>query len=79
VRGTWLAWERRENSIRFWRESPKRRNHSEDRGVDRRMRSEWFLRKFAGGIEWIQLAQDRDQWRALVNTVMNLRVLVPRI
>jgi hypothetical protein len=27
-----------------------------------------------GGIDWIDLAQDRDQWRTLVNTVMNLRV-----
>jgi hypothetical protein len=26
------------------------------------------------GVEWMHLAQDRDQWRALVNTVMNLRV-----
>jgi hypothetical protein len=27
-----------------------------------------------GGIDWIDLAQDRDQWRAFVNTVMNLLV-----
>jgi hypothetical protein len=27
-----------------------------------------------GGMDWIHLAQDRDQWWALVNTVMNLRV-----
>jgi hypothetical protein len=26
------------------------------------------------GMDWIDLAQDRDQWRSLVNTVMNLRV-----
>jgi hypothetical protein len=27
-----------------------------------------------GDVDWIHLAQDRDRWRALVNTVMNLRV-----
>jgi hypothetical protein len=27
------------------------------------------------GMDWIDLAENRDQWRALVNTVMNLRVI----
>jgi hypothetical protein len=27
-----------------------------------------------GNVDWIQWARDRDRWRALVNTVMNLRV-----
>jgi hypothetical protein len=31
-----------------------------------------------GSVDWIQLAQDRDRWLALVNMVMNLRVLAPR-
>jgi hypothetical protein len=31
-----------------------------------------------GSVDWMQLAQDRDRWRALVNTMMNLRVLAPR-
>jgi hypothetical protein len=29
-------------------------------------------------VEWIQLAEDRDRWQAVVDAVMNLRVLAPR-
>jgi hypothetical protein len=31
-----------------------------------------------GGVDWIQLSQDTDRWRAVVSAVMNLRVLAPR-
>jgi hypothetical protein len=41
------------------------------------MGSEWILRRLAGGLYWIQLAQDRDWRRDVVNAVMNLRVLGP--
>jgi hypothetical protein len=33
-----------------------------------------ILEKWDGGTEWIDLAKDRDRWRALVNTMINFRV-----
>jgi hypothetical protein len=33
----------------------------------------WLLEEW-DGVDWIKLAQYRDQWRATVNTVMNLQV-----
>jgi hypothetical protein len=57
-------------------ESLKERDHSEDQGIDGRMGSEWIFGRLAGGVvEWIQLAQDRGWWWALVNAVMNLWVV----
>jgi hypothetical protein len=55
---------------------PERKRHSEDQGVER-MGSEWILGRLAWGVDWIRLAQDRDQWWAVVSVVMNLQVLAP--
>ena len=35
---------------------------------------EMDFREVWGGMDWTAVAQDRDRWRAIVNTVMNLRV-----
>jgi hypothetical protein len=68
-----------ETCIGFWWESPKEKDHLEDQGIDGSMGSKWtFVTLFAGVWSGIHLARDRDHWRAVVVTVMNLRVLVPR-
>jgi hypothetical protein len=48
-------------------------DHLEDLEVDGKILLERILGKY-DGVDWIHLAEDRDQWRILKNTVMNLRV-----
>jgi hypothetical protein len=46
----------------------KGKNHLEDPGVDGKIILRWIFRKWdVGGMYWIELAQDRDRWRVLVN------------
>ena len=58
----------------FWWRNLRERDHLEDPGVDGRIILRWIFRKWYGGMDWIDLAQDRDRLQALVSAVMNLRV-----
>jgi len=50
------------------------RGHLDDLVINVRMILKWILNKWVGDMSWIDLAQERDLWRALVNTVINLRI-----
>ena len=48
------------------------KNHLEDPGIDGRIIIRWIFSKWrCESMDWIDLAEDRDRWRALVNAVMN--------
>jgi len=71
----WRLWGRGEWCTWFWWGKP------EGKRPMGRPRRRWEdnikmdLQEVEGGYEdWMELAQDRDRWRALVSTVMNLRV-----
>jgi hypothetical protein len=55
--------------IGYWWESQEERDHWEDQDVGVWTILKWIFNRW----DWIDMAQDRDQWRALVNTVMNFR------
>jgi len=42
--------------------------------IDGRMILRLIFRKWGGGMDWIDLAQDRERWRKLENVVMNIWV-----
>jgi hypothetical protein len=59
----------------FWWCKLRERKHLEYPGVDGTIILEWIFRKWdEGAMDWVDLAQDRDRWRAFLNAVMSFRV-----
>jgi len=68
----WHVWETAEVHTGFWCGGLREGNHLEDLRVDN---INMALREVGrGGMDWIDLAEDRDWLRALVNAVISLRV-----
>jgi len=69
----WRVWGRGEGCTGFWWRKPegKRPLRRPRRGWEDNIKMD--LQEVGGGCkDWMELAQDRDRWRALVSTVMNL-------
>jgi hypothetical protein len=77
IKGKCSRMGRRAMHIGYWWESQKEKDHwvyQSAREVDN---IKMDLREMGwDGMDYIDLVQDRDQWRALVNTVMNLRASI---
>jgi hypothetical protein len=58
----------------FWRGNLRERNHLEDLGADEKIILKCIFKNWDGLMDWIDMAQDGDRLRALVNAVMNIRV-----
>jgi hypothetical protein len=59
----------------FWWGNLRERGHFEDPDVDGTIILRWIFRKWDfWGMDWTDLAQDRDRWRARLNAVMKFRV-----
>jgi hypothetical protein len=65
--------EKKEVHKEFWCGDLREGDHLGDPGVDGKTTFKWIFKKWDGDMDWIELAQYRDRWWAVVNAVMNLR------
>jgi len=68
------VWVERRSAYRFWGGNLRGRDHLERPGVEGRIILRWNFREWGGVMDWIDLAQDRDRWRELLNAVEDFRV-----
>jgi hypothetical protein len=61
----------RRGAHRFLVRDLRERDHLKDLNRDWSIISKWILKKWGGSEDWIDLAQSRDRWRAVVDAVRN--------
>jgi len=71
--GTCSAFGERRGVYRVLVENQRERDHLGDPGVDLKITLRHQQEVGCGDVDWSELAQDRNRWRAVVNEVMNLR------
>jgi hypothetical protein len=69
----WYGWVTDEMRTQFMWGDPRERDHLYDLCVDARIILKCTFEQW-GGMDWFDVAQDWDRWRAVVKAVMNLRV-----
>jgi hypothetical protein len=65
----------RSTHIGLWWENSRKRDDLEEPSVYKRIILKWIFKKCEGCVKWIDLAQNRDKWLALVSVVIKLYVL----
>jgi hypothetical protein len=65
---------RGEDYTGFWWGNRMETNDLVDPCIEGRIILKWIFRKWNGAMNWIDLAQNRDTWRALVNAIINHRL-----
>jgi hypothetical protein len=60
------VWARGEVHTAFWWGDLREGDHLKDPAIDGMIILKWIFKKWHVGMDWIDMAQDRDTWRALV-------------
>jgi hypothetical protein len=68
------ACRRRDVHTEFWWGNLRERDHLEDLSIDERITLKRIFKLQDRRVEWIDLAKDKNRWRALMNTVMKYRL-----
>jgi hypothetical protein len=70
----WHVRERGEVHEEFWWGNLREKDLLKDLGLDGRIILQLIFKKCYGSVDWFDVAQGRDKWRAVVFSVMNLKV-----